>query len=207
MPADPARLPASSIATVARIAELEHALREANHRAATAERHLAGLLEQPELLEQAGPGMLLLAPDGTIRRVNKALGQLLGLAEPLGHWEGQPANGLFAHLHHLAAQPAHHARQLAALRAAQQPALGEVLPLRDGRVLTQDYALLPGQSEGGRNELFSYRLASQPPKAELATEIQHNEVLHYLPAAVATHDLLGVLLSATIPSPCCCNYQ
>ncbi|HEX8659788.1 MAG TPA: PAS domain-containing protein, partial [Hymenobacter sp.] len=175
MPPDSAHSSAFSATAAARIAELEHALQEATSRAAAAERHLGGLLEQ------TGPGLLLLAPDGTIRRVNKALCQLLGLTEPLGHWEGQPADVLFARLQHLAAQPARHARQLVALRAAQQPALGEVLRLRDGRVLTQDYALLPGQSEGGRNELFSYRLASQLPKAELATEIQHNEVLHYLP--------------------------
>ncbi|MBD2767542.1 response regulator [Hymenobacter sp. BT664] len=185
---DSARSTASSAAT-ARIAELERALREANDRAAATERHLAGLLEQ------AGPGMLLLAPNGTIKRLNRALGHLLGLGEPRQPWEGQPADVLFAHLQHLAAEPAQYARHLAALRTTQQPMLGELLPLRDGRVLIQDYALLPGQSEGGRNELFTYRLAPQLPQAGPASDMQHNELLQYLPAAVATHDLQGVLLS------------
>jgi PAS domain S-box-containing protein len=173
----------------ARIAELEEALQAANDRALAAERRLTSLQEQ------TGPGMLLIRPEGTIKRVNEALGQLLGLAEPQDHWEGQPAEALLARVQHLAVMPDHPALQLAFLRAAQAPVLGETIPLRDGRVFMQDYVLLPAQPGMARSELLTYRLAPPPRQPDATTEIQQHDLLNYLPAAVATHDAQGRLLS------------
>jgi signal transduction histidine kinase/CheY-like chemotaxis protein len=178
---------AASAAT--RIAELEEALQTANDRAAAAEQRLAGLLEQ------TGPGMLLVSSTGTIKRINETLSQLLGLAEPLDYWEGQPAEALLAQVQRLAVLPEHPALQLAILRPAQQPVLGETIPLRDGRILLQDYVLLPAQPGAARSELLTYRLAPPARPSDAATEIQQHELLNYLPAAVATHDAQGVLLS------------
>jgi signal transduction histidine kinase/CheY-like chemotaxis protein len=178
---------AASAAT--RIAELEEALQAANDRANAAEQRLAGLLSQ------TGPGMLLVNAGGTIKRVNETLSQLLGLAEPLGFWESQPAETLLAQVQQLAVLPEHPALELASLRAAQQAVLGAAIPLRDGRTLLQDYVLLPAQPGAPRSELLTYRLAPPPRPADATTEIQQHELLNYLPAAVATHDARGVLLS------------
>jgi PAS domain S-box-containing protein len=178
---------AASAAT--RIAELEEALQAANDRAAAAEQRLAGLHNQ------TGPGMLLVNASGTIKRVNDTLSQLLGLAEPLSQWEEQPAETLLAQVQRLAVLPEHPALQLATLRAAGQSVLGEAIPLRDGRVLLQDYVLLPAQPGAPRSELLTYRLAPPPRPTDASTEIQQHELLNYLPAAVATHDAQGVLLS------------
>jgi PAS domain S-box-containing protein len=173
----------------ARIAELEEALQAANDRAAAAEQRLAGLLNQP------GPGMLLIDATGTIKRINETLSQLLGLSQPLAYWEEQPAEALLAQVKRLAVLPEHPALQLAFLRPTQQPVLGEAIPLRDGRVLLQDYVLLPAQPGAARSELLTYRLAPPPRPTDAATEIQQHELLNYLPAAVATHDAQGLLLS------------
>jgi PAS domain S-box-containing protein len=173
----------------ARIAELEEALQAAHDRAATAEQRLAGLLEQ------TGPGMLLVSSAGTIKRINETLSQLLGLAHPVAYWEDQPAEALLAQVQRLAVLPEHPALQLATLRAAGQSVLGETIPLRDGRLLLQDYVPLPAQPGAARSELLTYRLAPPPRPANAATEIQQHELLNYLPAAVATHDARGVLLS------------
>ena len=190
----------------ARIAALERALLEATARADLAARRLAGFADP------AGPGLLLLNPDQTIRHVNEALCQLLAVPEPLEHWPGQPAETLLARLRHLVQEPAHYARHLAGLRAAQQPALGDRLPLRDGRILTQDYALLPAPAGAAHAELLSFRLLAPPrPVAHSAEQPAERPVersnelpsgaesapdlLHYLPAAVATHTAAGVLLT------------
>ena len=173
----------------ARIAELEEALQAANDRAAAAEQRLAGLLDQ------TGPGMLLVSSAGTIKRVNETLSRLLGLTEPLNYWEEQPAEALLAMVQRLAVLPEHPALQLATLRKAGQSVLGEIIPLRDGRLLLQDYVLLPAQPGTPRSELLTYRLAPPPRPADATTEIQQHELLNYLPAAVATHDARGVLLS------------
>lgn len=187
MPTTSARSLTASAA--ARIAELEEALHTANERATAAERRLTGLLEQ------TGPGMLLVNPDGTIKRVNESLGQVLGLAEGPGYWEGQPVETLLAWVQRLAILPDHPALQLATFRHTQQPMLGEMIPLRDGRILMQDYVLLPAQPGAPRSELLTYRLAPPPRQADASTEIQQHELLNYLPAAVATHDAQGLLLS------------
>ncbi|GAB3589832.1 hypothetical protein GCM10027345_43970 [Hymenobacter daeguensis] len=173
----------------ARIAELEEALQAAHDRAAAAEQRLTGLLAQ------TGPGMLLVNATGTIKRVNDTLSQLLGLAEPPGFWEDQPAETLLAQVQRLAVLPEHPALQLATLRGAGQSVLGEAIPLRDGRVLLQDYVLLPAQPGAARSELLTYRLAPPPRPADASTELHQHELLNYLPAAVATHDARGVLLS------------
>ncbi|OUJ76093.1 hybrid sensor histidine kinase/response regulator [Hymenobacter crusticola] len=170
-----------------RIAELEQALREANERAAAAERRLAGLREQD------GPGMLVVGPEGTIQRINEALGQLLGSTEPLAHWVGQPAEMLFARVQHLVVQPAAHEQRLRAQRAAQEAVQGEIVVLRDGRVLLQDYVLLPAASGVARSELFTFRLVSGGRDAT-----EQELLLQRLPVAVATHDLHGVLLSCNL---------
>ena len=190
---------ASSSATpdaAARIAELERALQAATERATAAERRLA------ELLEQAEPGRLLVGPTGTIVRVNEALCQLLGSMEEPEFWAGQPANALFARLQHLAAHPAEFTQQLRAQRAAQVPVLGEAVPLRDGRVLAQDYLLLPGPSGAVRSELFSYRLATAaPPSGTTAlgvsslAEALQAQLLDTFPLPTAMHDMQGVLLA------------
>ncbi|MBO2009892.1 response regulator [Hymenobacter negativus] len=173
----------------ARIVELEEALQAANDRAAAAEQRLAGLLDQ------TGPGMLLVSSTGTIKRINETLSQLLGLDDPLNYWEEQSAETLLAQVQRLAVLPEHPALQLTALRAAGQSVLGEAIPLRDGRILLQDYVLLPAQPGAARSELLTYRLAPPPRPADATTEIQQHELLNYLPAAVATHDARGVLLS------------
>jgi PAS domain S-box-containing protein len=174
-----------------RIAELERALREANERATTAERRLAGLLEHGE----PGPGMLLVEPGGTIKRINEALLMLLGGSEPLEHWLGQPAATFFARLQSLLAQPTLHTSRLVAHRAAQQPVLGEELLLRDGRVLEQDYVLLSAPNKADRPELFTYRLTVAQATIDVVEEFQHHRLLYHLPTPVATHDLNGVLLA------------
>ena len=102
-------------ASAARIAELEEALQAANDRTAAAEQRLAGLLDQ------TGPGMLLVNPTGTIKRINETLSQLLGLANPLNYWEDQPAETLLAQAQRLAVLPEHPALRLATLRAATDP--------------------------------------------------------------------------------------
>ena len=172
-----------------RIAELERALLEANERATAAERRLTGLLEQD------GPGRLLVGPAGIIERINEALCQLLSDGEGPAYWIGQPADALFARLQQLAVEPAQHALRLWEQRAAQLPVLGEEVPLRDGRVLAQDYVLLPAPSGVPRSELFSYRLASVPTAADPVNDIEQDQLLYHLPAAVATHDLKGIVLS------------
>jgi len=169
-----------------RIAELEQAMHQANERAASAERRLVGLLEQD------GPGMLVVDPDGKIDRINEALCQLLGAAEPSSHWVGQPADALFERLQHLLAEPSLHELHLREIRLAQQPALGAELRLRDGRILTQDYALLPAHQGAARAELFTFRLLGMAGAATLPQQ------LHSLPAAVATHTLQGVWLSCNL---------
>jgi len=184
MPPESAR--SSAAAAAARIAELERALQAAQDRADAAERRLAGLQGEP------GPGLLLVAPDGTVKHLNEALCQLLALPQPPSAWEGQPAQQVFAHVQRLARHPTQYARFLAARRAARQPELGDRIPLADGRVLSQDYALLPATT-GARPELFSFRLATPAPKADAAAEIQHHELLQFLPAAVAMHDAQGRL--------------
>jgi signal transduction histidine kinase/DNA-binding NarL/FixJ family response regulator len=173
----------------ARIAELERALRESNERAAAAERRLAGMLEQ------TGPGMLLVGPAGTIERINEALCRLLGGTELPEYWIGLPAGVFFARLQYLMAQPAQHALRIIEQRTAQQPVLGEELLLRDGRVLAQDYVLLPAPSRATHSELFSYRLVSPAATAPTADDFEQDRLLYNLPAAVATHDLQGVLLA------------
>jgi signal transduction histidine kinase/DNA-binding response OmpR family regulator len=173
-----------------RIAELERALHEANERATAAERRLAGMSEPSEL----GPGMLLVEPSGTIKRVNEALCQLLGSELPV-YWVGQPAAMAFARLQSLLAQPAVHASRLLAHRAAQQPVLGEELLLHDGRVLEQDYVLLSAASKAERAELFTYRFKAAQATTGVADEFQHQRLLYHLPTAVATHDLNGVVLA------------
>lgn len=173
----------------ARLAELEQALHAANERAAAAERRLAGLLEQAE------PGQLLVGADGTISHLNEALCQLMGSPEPPAYWLGQPAGAWFARLQHATQQPALHALRLREQRAALQPVLGELVPLHDGRVLTQDYALLPAPSGLPSAELFTYRLASASPGVASATDMLHAQLLASFPAAVATHDMGGVLLA------------
>jgi signal transduction histidine kinase/FixJ family two-component response regulator len=176
-----------------RVAELEQALHAATARATAAEHRLA------ELLEQAEPGRLLVEPTGTIVRVNAALGQLLGSPEEPEFWVGKPAQALFVRLQHLAAHPTHYIQQLWAHRAAQLPVLGEAVPLRDGRVLTQDYLLLPAPSGTARSELFSYRLALDAPRAApvadpLADTLQA-QLLDNFPLPAATHDMAGRLLA------------
>ncbi|MFD1872153.1 response regulator [Hymenobacter bucti] len=193
MPFDSAS-PSASPDAAAQLAALESALHAATERAAAAERRLA------ELLEPAEPGRLLLAPTGTIIRVNEALCHLLGSPETPEFWAGQPANALFARLQHLAAQPTQFAQQLRAQRAAQLPVLGEAVPLRDGRVLTQDYLLLPAPSGAARAELFSYRLApapgvARPLGAESLAETLQAQLLDNLPLPAATHSMQGVLLA------------
>ncbi|WP_157530842.1 response regulator [Hymenobacter norwichensis] len=172
-----------------RIAELEQALREADERATTAERRLAGMVEQAE------PGRLLVGPDGTIERINEALCQLLGAPEPPTYWVGQPADALLARLQRLMVHAKQYAQQMQEHRTAQQPVLGEEIPLCDGRMLTQDYVLLPASNGAARSELFSYRLLSSPASAEDTIKSPAGQLLRDLPAAVATHDLQGVLLS------------
>ncbi|HEX8426259.1 response regulator [Hymenobacter sp.] len=187
MPHNPACPHAASDAT--RIAELERALREANERAAAAERTLAGLLEP------AGPGMLLVEPGGSIERINEAMCQLLGSPELPAYWISKPADTLFACLLRLAVEPARCAIQLIEQRAAQQPVMGERIALRDGRVLAQDYVLLATASGTARSELFTYRLVSAPAAAVAPNEFQPHQLLSYLPAAVVLHDMQGVLLA------------
>ena len=178
-----------------RIAALEQALHAATKRAAAAERRLA------ELLEQAEPGRLLVSPAGAIVRVNEALCQLLGSPEAPEFWAGQPAQALFARLQHLAAQPAEYAQRLRAQRAAQVPVLGEAVPLRDGRVLAQDYLLLPAPNGAARSELFSYRLAPAGPAPRVApgpdqlADTLQAQLLDNLPLPAATHDMRGELLA------------
>jgi len=193
MPFDSTSLSAPPDAA-AQLAALERALHAATERAAAAERRLA------ELLEQAEPGRLLLSPTGTIVRVNEALCQLLGSPDEPEFWAGQPANALFARLQHLAAQPTQFAQQLRAQRAAQVPVLGEAVPLRDGRVLTQDYLLLPAPSGAARAELFSYRLAAAPGAppplgAESLAGALQAQLLDNLPLPAAMHSVQGVLLA------------
>ncbi|WP_375437655.1 response regulator [uncultured Hymenobacter sp.] len=188
MPSDSARA-LSSFNADTRIAELERALHEANERATTAERRLAGMLEQ------SGPGLLVVSPEGTIERINEVLCQLLGGAEAPAYWIGQPADVLFARMQSLAVQPAQHAVRLIELRAAQQPATSEKVALRDGRVLTQDYMLLSASGGAPRSELFSYRLAPGAALPDVADEFQLPQLLCHLPVAVAMHDLQGTLLA------------
>ncbi|UOG77596.1 response regulator (plasmid) [Hymenobacter tibetensis] len=171
-----------------RIAELERALQEANERATAAERRLG-------MLEPAGPGRLVVSAHGTIERINEALCQLLGDTRKPDYWVGQPADPLFAYLQSLVVQPAQYAQWLHTLRATQVPVLGEELLLLDGRTLLQDYVLLPTATGTARSEMFSYRLAASPVTVGPADEIQHHHLLYHLPAAVAVHDLNGVLLS------------
>ena len=102
---------------------------------------------------------------------------------------------MFAHLRELALAPADLAHQLAALRASPAQAPGERLRLRDGRVLVQEYLLLPAGQGAARSELFRYRLAPPWSAAAVAAEVQHHELLHYLPAAVAAHDAQGTVLA------------
>ncbi|QIX62476.1 response regulator [Hymenobacter sp. BT18] len=191
MPSDRATLPATEAS--ARIAELEGALREASARAAVAERRLASLADV------AGPGLLLLNPDGTIHHVNEALCLLLALPEPTEHWAGKPADILFARLRHLALEPAQPARLLAALRTGQQPAPGNSIPLRDGRLLTQDYTPLPAPAGSARAELLSFRLLLPSPPAAPAAgapgQSFSNDLVQYLPAPVVIHSAAGVILS------------
>ncbi len=189
MPFDSA--PSSASSDAARIAELERALHAATERATVAEHRLA------ELLEQAEPGRLLLGPSGTIVRVNEALCHLLGSPDGPEFWAGQPANALFARLQHLAAHPTEFTQQLRAQRAAQVPVLGEVVPLRDGRVLAQDYLLLPAPSGAARSELFSYRLATAAPTLGVSSlaEALQAQLLDNLPLPAATHNSQGVLLA------------
>ncbi|RZK47688.1 MAG: PAS domain-containing sensor histidine kinase, partial [Hymenobacter sp.] len=141
-------------------------------------------------------GRLLLSPTGTIVRVNEALCQLLGGPDGPEFWAGQPANALFARLQHLAAHPTELVQQLRAQRAAQLPVQGQALPLRDGRVLTQDYLLLPAPSGAARSELFSYRLATAPALgAGSLVEALQAQLLDNLPLPAATHNDQGVLLA------------
>jgi PAS domain S-box-containing protein len=195
MPFDSAPLSASPDAA-ARIAELERALHAATERATAAEHRLA------ELLEQAEPGRLLVGPTGTIVRINEALCQLLGSPEGPEFWAGQSANALFARLQHLAAHPTEFTQQLRAQRAAQVPVLGEAVPLRDGRVLAQDYLLLPAPSGAARSELFGYRLATgaaSPATPALGVsslaETLQAQLLDNFPLPAAMHDSQGVLLA------------
>ncbi|WP_324674357.1 hybrid sensor histidine kinase/response regulator [Hymenobacter sp. GOD-10R] len=171
----------------ARIAELEQALRDANERATAAERRLTGLAEQD------GPGRLVVRAEGTIDRINEALCQLLGGAESPAHWIGQPAEALFARLQRLAKQPTLHEQRLRAQRTAQEAVQDEVIVLRDGRVLLQDYVLLPAASGAARSELFTFRLA-----LGVSGTMQQEQLLYQLPTAVATHDLHGVVLSCNL---------
>jgi PAS domain S-box-containing protein len=195
MPFDSAPLSASPDAA-ARIAELERALHAATERATAAEHRLA------ELLEQAEPGRLLVGPTGAIVRVNEALCQLLGSPEEPEFWVGQSANALFARLQHLAMHPTEFTQRLRAQRTAQVPVLGEAVPLRDGRVLAQDYLLLPAPTGAARSELFSYRLATAAvaPAApalgvsSLAEALQA-QLLDNFPLPTAMHDMQGVLLA------------
>jgi PAS domain S-box-containing protein len=190
MPFDSAPLPASP-AAADRIAELERALHAATERATAAEHRLA------ELLEQAEPGRLLLGPTGTIVRVNEALCQLLGSPDGPEFWAGQPANALFARLQHLAAHPTEFTQQLRAQRTAQVPVLGEAVPLRDGRVLAQDYLLLPAPNGAARSELFSYRLTTAAPNLGVSSlaEALQAQLLDNLPLPAATHSTQGILLA------------
>ena len=183
--------PSLSAATAAdtRIAELERALQEANERATAAEHRLAGMLEQ------SGPGMLLVGPDGTIERINEALCQLLGGTEAPAYWISQPAEAMFARLQRLALHPAQHALRLIKWRTAQQPVIGEKVTLRDNRVLAQDYVLLSAPGRAARSELFSYRLVSEAATPAVIDGFQVNQLLYSLPAAVALHDSSGVLLA------------
>jgi PAS domain S-box-containing protein len=195
MPFDSAP-PSASPDAAAHIAELERALHAATERATAAEHRLA------ELLEQAEPGRLLVGPTGTIVRVNEALCQLLGSPEEPEFWTGQSANALFARLQHLAAHPTEFTQQLRAQRTAQVPVLGEAVPLRDGRVLAQDYLLLPAPSGAARSELFSYRLATAAASpttpvlgvSSLAEALQA-QLLDNFPLPTAMHDSQGVLLA------------
>ncbi|MDF7812608.1 PAS domain-containing hybrid sensor histidine kinase/response regulator [Hymenobacter sp. YC55] len=170
-----------------RIAELELALHQANERAAAAERRLAGMLEQ------SGPGMLLVGPEGTIERINETMCLLLGGAEAPASWIGQPADLVFERLQSLAMQPAQYALRLSELRAAQEPVLSDELALRDGRVLALDYVLPFGSA--ARSELFSYRLVAEMAAPNVAKEFQPDHLLYHLPAPVAVHDLNGVVLA------------
>lgn len=172
-----------------RIAELERALREADERATAAERRLAGLVEQTE------PGRLLVGPEGNIERINEALCQLLGAPEPPAFWIGQPADALLTRLQRLIVAPSQYAHQMNEHRTAQQPVLGEEIQLSDGRILTQDYVLLPASNGAARSELFSYRLLAPPAPVAATPESPAGQQLRDLPAAVATHDLQGTLLS------------
>ncbi|UOQ66146.1 PAS domain-containing hybrid sensor histidine kinase/response regulator [Hymenobacter volaticus] len=177
----------SSSSAETRIAELERALHEANERATAAERRLAGMLEQ------AGPGMLLVGSEGTIERINETLCLLLGGTEAPSYWIGQPAEALFARLQSLAVQPAQQALRLKELRAAQEPVLSEKIALRDGRVLALDYVLPFGGAAG--SELFSYRLVAEAAAPDVTKEFQPDQLLYHLPVPVAVHDLNGVLLA------------
>jgi signal transduction histidine kinase/CheY-like chemotaxis protein len=184
-PAVSEALPTLALPTAARLAELELALHAANERAAAAERRLA------ELLEQAQPGQLLVGADGTITQLNETLCQLLGGAEPPAYWLGQPAGAWFARFQHIVQEPERYVQRLREQRAARQPVLGEAVPLRDGRVLSQDYAPLPAPSSMPTAEHFTYRLVTASNSTIPATDM----LLASFPAATATHDGHGVLLA------------
>jgi PAS domain S-box-containing protein len=170
-------------------AALEQAMHAANERAAAAERQLA------EMQAQATAGQLLVGAGDTIMQLSESLCQLLGGPEPAAYWPGQPAGAWLARLQQAVQHPAQYATRLRAQRAARQPLVGERLRLQDGRELVHDYRLLPAPGGAAPHELFTYRLATAPGSEVPGDELLRVQLLSSFPAAVAVHDMQGVLLA------------